>query len=75
LLRETRKNPDWAYGEDFDNAITNFSVALAEAVPSLTFSIHFSITNEGNGIALDCDYKWKIETESDGRQVLMILDK
>ena len=75
LLRETRKNPDWAYGEDFDNAITNFSVALAEAVPSLTKSISFGITNEGDAISLDHDYKWKIETKSDGRQVLMILDK
>jgi hypothetical protein len=75
LLRETRKNPDWAYGEDFDNAITNFSDELGRAVPSLTKNICFGITNEGDAITLDCDYKWKIETKSDGQQVLMILDK
>jgi hypothetical protein len=75
LLRETRKNPEWADGEDFDNAICIFAEALAKAVPSLTKSICFSITNESDGIALDRDYKWKIETKSDGRQVLMILDK
>jgi hypothetical protein len=75
LRRETRKNPDWMYGEDFDNAITNFADALGGAVPSLTKSICFGITNDGDGIALARDYKWKIETESDGRQVLMILDK
>jgi hypothetical protein len=75
LLRETRKNPDWQYDFDFDNAIVNFSDALGEAVPSLTENICFGITNEGDAITLDLDYKWKIETKSDGRQVLMILDK
>jgi hypothetical protein len=75
LLRETRKNPDWQYDFDFDNAIVNFSDALGEAVPSLTKNISFGITNEGDAITLDLDYKWKIETKSDGRQVLMILDK
>jgi hypothetical protein len=75
LLRETRKNPEWQYDFDFDNAIVNFSDALGEAVPSLTKNISFGITNEGDAITLDLDYKWKIETKSDGRQVLMILDK
>ena len=75
LLRETRKNPDWFYHEDFENAIVNFSDALGDAVPSLTKNIAFGITNEGDAITLDLDYKWKIETRSDGRQVLMILDK
>lgn len=75
LLRETRKNPDWMYGEDFDIALVKFSDALADAVPSLTRGIHFGITAEGDAITLDCDYKWKIETTSYGRQVLMILDK
>lgn len=75
LLRETRKNPDWFYHEDFDNAISNFGDALADVVPSLTRGIYFSITDKGDGINLDRDYKWKIETKSDGLQVLMILDK
>lgn len=75
LLRETRKNPDWMYGEYFDNAIVNFSDALGDAVPSLTKSICFGITDKGDGITLDRDYKWKIETKSDGLQVLMILDR
>jgi hypothetical protein len=75
LLRETRKNPDWMYGEDFENAIENFSDALGGAVPSLTKSICFNITNEGDGIILDTDYKWKIENRLCGRQVLIILDK
>jgi hypothetical protein len=75
LLRETRKNPDWFYDEDFENAIVNFSDTLADAVPSLAKGMCFSITNEGDGISLDLDYKWKIENKSDGRQVLVILDK
>jgi hypothetical protein len=75
LLRETRQNPDWMYGEDFENAITNFSDELGESVPSLNKGICFSITNDGDGINLDTDYKWKIETKSDGLQVLTILDK
>jgi hypothetical protein len=75
LLRETRKNPSWMYGEDFDNAINNFGDELADAVPSLVKGIYFSITDQGDAITLDRDYKWKIETKSDGRQVLMILDK
>ena len=75
LLRETRKNPDWTEDFDLDNAIVNFSDTLGYAVPSLTKGIYFGITNEGDGITLDRDYKWKIETKSDGRQVLMILDK
>jgi hypothetical protein len=75
LLRETRKNPDWTEDFDLDNAIVNFSDTLGYAVPSLTKGIYFGITNEGDGITLDRDYKWKIETKSDGLQVLMILDK
>jgi len=75
LLRETRKNPDWMYDADFEIAIVVFSDTLGEAVPSLTKNISFGITNEGDAITLDLDYKWKIETKSDGRQVLMILDK
>jgi len=78
LLRETRKNPDWAYGEDFDNAIANFADALGDAVPSLTKGIYFSITNDGDGINLDLDYKWELKflpNGLNGRQVLMILDK
>ena len=75
LLRETRKNPDWFYHEDFENAISNFGDALADVVPSLTRGIYFNITDKGDGIALDRDYKWSIETKSDGRQVLVILDK
>ena len=75
LLRETRKNPDWVYGKDFDNAIITFSDALGAAVPSLAKGICFGITNKGDGITLDRDYMWKIETKSDGLQVLMILDK
>jgi hypothetical protein len=75
LLRETRKNPDWLYHEDFANAIVNFSDELGDAVSSLTKGIRFDITDEGDGIALDCDYMWKIETKPDGQQVLMILDK
>jgi len=75
LLRETRQNPEWMDGEDFINAINTFSDTLGWAVPSLAKDICFGITDKGDGIALDRDYKWKIETESDGRQVLMILDK
>jgi hypothetical protein len=75
LLRETRQNPDWKEDFDLDNAITNFGDALADAVPSLTKGMYVSITDNGDGIILDGDYKWKIETKSDGRQVLMILDK
>jgi hypothetical protein len=75
LLRETRKNPEWMYDADFEIAIVVFSDTLGEAVPSLTKNISFGITNEGDAITLDRDYKWKIETKSDGRQVLMILDK
>ena len=75
LLRETRQNPDWKEDFDLDNAITNFGDALGEAVPSLAKGICFSITDQGDAITLDRDYKWKIETKSDGRQVLMILDK
>ena len=75
LLRETRKNPDWKYNEGFGNAISNFGEALADAVTSLTKGIYFNITSEGDAITLDRDYKWKIETKSDGRQFLMILDK
>ena len=75
LLRETRQNPDWAYDDDLDSAIVSFSDALGKAVPSLTKSIAFGITYDGDGIVLDRDYKWKIEAKSDGLQVLMILDK
>jgi hypothetical protein len=75
LLRETRQNPDWKEDFDLDNAITNFGDALSDAVPSLTKGMYVSITDNGDGIILDVDYKWKIETKSDGRQVLMILDK
>jgi len=75
LLRETRKNSDWMYGEDFENAIVNFGNALADAVPSLTKGMCFGITGEGDGITLDLDYKWKIENRLCGRQVLVILDK
>jgi hypothetical protein len=75
LLRETRQNPDWKEDFDLDNAITNFGDALADAVPLLTKGMYVSINEDGDGIILDGDYKWKIETKSDGRQVLMILDK
>jgi hypothetical protein len=75
LLRETRKNPDWKEDFDLDNAITNFGDALADAVPSLTKGMYVSITDNGDGIILDGDYKWKIENRLCGRQVLMILDK
>jgi hypothetical protein len=75
LLRETRQNPDWKEDFDLDNAITNFGEALVDAVPSLTKGIYFSITDNGDGIILDGDYKWKIENRLCGRQVLMILDK
>jgi hypothetical protein len=75
LLRETRKNPDWAYDDDLDSAIVSFSDALGKAVPSLTKSIAFGISADGDAITLDRDYKWEIETNSDGLQVLMILDK
>ena len=75
LLRETRKNPDWMYGDDFDNAIIAFSDALGESVPSLNKGICFSITNDGDGINLDLDYKWELKFLPNGRQVLMILDK
>ena len=75
LLRETRQNPDWKEDFDLDNAITNFGDALADAVPSLTKGMYVSITDNGDGIILDGDYKWKIENRLCGRQVLMILDK
>ena len=76
LLRETRKNPDWTEDFDLDNAISNFGDALADSVPSLTKGMYFSITGKGDGIALDRDYMWWVVTnDSDGQQVLMILDK
>ncbi len=75
LLRETRQNPDWTEDFDLDNAISNFSDALANSVPSLTKGMYLSITGKGDGIALDRDYKWKIEIMSNGDQVLMILNK
>jgi hypothetical protein len=75
LLRQTRKNPYWKEDIDFENALARFAEALADAVPSLTKSIYFSITDNGDGIILDGDYKWKIENRLCGRQVLVILDK
>jgi hypothetical protein len=75
LLRETRKNPEWMYDVSFENAIASFADVFGEAVPSLTKGVTFGITSEGDAITLDRDYMWKIETKSDGRQVLMILDK
>jgi hypothetical protein len=75
LLRETRKNPYWKEDIDFENALARFADALADAVPSLTKGMYVSITDNGDGIILDGDYKWKIENRLCGRQVLMILDK
>jgi hypothetical protein len=75
LLRETRQNPEWMYDADFEIAIVAFSDTLGEAVPSLTKNISFGITNEGDAIALDRDYKWELKFLPDGRQVLMILDR
>ena len=74
LLRETRKNPEWMYDVSFENAIANFSDELGEAVPSLAEGIHFGITEKGDAITLDNDYKWALDL-FEGRQVLMILDK
>jgi hypothetical protein len=75
LLRETRKNPYWKEDIDFENALARFADALADAVPSLTKGMYVSIADNGDGIILDGDYKWKIENRLCGRQVLMILDK
>jgi hypothetical protein len=74
LLRETRQNPDWMYDADFEIAIVAFSDTLAEAVPSLAKGIHFGITEKGDAITLDNDYKWALDL-FEGRPVLMILDK
>jgi hypothetical protein len=74
LLRETRQNPEWMYDVSFENAITNFSDELGQAVPSLAKGIHFGITEKGDAITLDNDYKWALDL-FEGRPVLMILDK
>jgi hypothetical protein len=81
LLRQTRKNPYWKEDIDFENALARFAEALADAVPSLTKGMYVGITDNGDGIILDGDYKWKIENRLCGdrtmceRQVLVILDK
>jgi hypothetical protein len=61
--------------ESFENAITNFSDELGGMVPSLTKGICFGITDDGDGISLDRDYKWEIVEDDDGGgQTLVILD-
>lgn len=73
LLRATRKNPNWMYGnvlDHFDSLVETLNIAV-EFPKGLAMYINMS----GDGIELDKDYRWELTEDDDGFPVLMVFDK
>lgn len=74
LLRHTRKNGrSWI--DEVEGAFDDF-VCSVDGVIGLRHGLCLSITRDGDGIALDNDYRWELRKDGDGDDmILMILDK
>jgi hypothetical protein len=75
LLRATRNDPDWMYG---DEGVNDRLCDLVEALNNtgeFPKDLYMGINETGDGIALDKDYRWELVEDEDGIPTLMVFDK